>query len=225
MPLKENAYTPAKLQLFLYKNFSFHTLFIYSNTMSTFPSPVSLAEFQNYLKDTTVDIGILAFYQTLLDTATEKIYTYLDRDYTPSVAKTDVFFGRGLHVHKMRNPAGALVSWKYYDNTGAETIANIADLVLLANGSVTVCAVKTFLRGFEHRLKYFQPTTLTCPETVKQVITETAAIIFEESKQGSGRLGIMTESDRLDTNTNRVRYLDLTERQKATLMPYKRYAI
>ena len=78
--------------------------------MPTFPSPVLLSEFQSYLKDTTTDAGILAFYQSLLYTATEKVYTYLDRDYTPNAVKTDVFFGRGLQVHRMQNPAGTLIS-------------------------------------------------------------------------------------------------------------------
>jgi hypothetical protein len=193
--------------------------------MPTFPSPVSISEFQSYLKDTTTDTGILAFYQSLLNTATEKVYTYLDRDYTPGAIKTDVFFGTGRHIHRMRFPAGVLISWKYYDKTGAETVANIADLVLMAEGNIAVGASKKFLCRNEHRLKYSLPASLTCPETVKQVITEVAALIYEESKLGSGRLGIMIESDKNDASIERVRYLDLTERQKTMLSPYKRYAI
>jgi len=193
--------------------------------MSTYLSPVSLADFQTYLKDTTTDTTILAFYQSLLDTATEKIYTYLDRDYTASVAKTDVFWGQGLHVHRMQNPAGSLVSWKYYDKKGTETVANIADLTLLSNGSIVIGAEKTFLRGFEHRLKYLQPSALTCPETVKQIIIETAAMIFEDSKQGRDQLGLFSDAEKFDTTATRVRYIDLSERQKAMLAPYKRYAV
>lgn len=193
--------------------------------MPTYPSPVSLSDFQRYLKDTTTDAAIQAMYQSLLDTATEKIYTYLDRDYTPSAVKTDVFFGNDLHVHRMLNPAGAFISWKYYDEYAAETIANISDLVLLANGFAAVGAVKIFLRGYEHRLKYSQPATLTCPESVRQVITEIAAVIFEESNQGGGRLGIAIESDKSDTAYERNRYLDLSARQITMLAPYKRVAV
>src|SRR5689334_18694097 len=134
--------------------------------MSTFPSPVTLSEFQRYLKDTSTDTGILAFYQSLLDTATEKVYTYLDRDYTASAVKTDIFFGKGLHVHRMQHPASALISWKYYDETGAETVADISTLVLLATGMIVVGSVEKFSRGYEHRLSYSLPSTLTCPETV-----------------------------------------------------------
>ena len=193
--------------------------------MSTFPSPVSLSDFQRYLKDPTTDTAIQAFYQSLLDMATEKIYTYLDRDYTPNVAKTDVFWGRGMAVHRLQHPAGSFVSWKYYDDIGAETVANVADLALLSNGMIAVGAVHKFLFGYEHRLKYLTPTTLTCPETVMQIITEVAALAFEESKQGGGRLGIYSESDRSDTSADRARYSDLTERQKAMLAPYKRYPV
>ncbi len=193
--------------------------------MSTYPSPVSLSDFQRYLKDTTTDISIQAFYQSILDTATEKIYTYLDRDYTPGIMKTDIFFGNGLHVHRMNNPAGVLHTWKYYDAEGNETVVSISELVLMANGTVAVAANKRFSREFEHRIVYDQPLSLTCPETVRQVIIEVAAMIFEESKQGSSRLGIEVESDRSDTNYERVRYQDLTDRQERMLAPYKRIPV
>lgn len=193
--------------------------------MSTYPSPVFLSDFQRYLKDTTTDVTIQAFYQSLLDTATEKIYTYLDRDYTPGVMKTDIFFGNGLHVHWMYNPAGILHTWKYYDAYGNETVVSISELVLLANGTVAVAAEKRFLREFEHRIVYDQPLSLICPETVRQVITEVAAVIFEESKQGASRLGIEVESDRSDSNYERARYQDLTKRQERILAPYKRMAV
>ena len=193
--------------------------------MSTFPSPVSLADFQNYLKDTTTDTGILAFYQSLLDTATEKIYDYLDCDYTPSAAKTDIFFGTGRHIHRMFNPAGTLHTWKYYDKFGTETVVSISELVLMANGMLVVAAQKKFECEFEHRITYSQPSTLTCPETVKLVITEIAAVIFEESKQGSDRLGVETESDKNDTTISRIRYLDLSQAHIQMLSPYKRVAV
>jgi hypothetical protein len=202
--------------------FSFLNLFI---LMPTFPSPVTVSEFQTYIKDTTTDPAIVAFYQTLLDTATEKVYTYLDRDYTAGAVKTDVFFGKGLHVHRMQNPAGTFLSWKYYDEKGAETVGDVLSLVILAEGNVAVSPEDRFRQGFEHRLKYQQPLILTCPETVKQVITEVAAIIFQESNQGSGSLGVIITSERNDTNSDRLRYSDLTERQKAMLAPYKRYAV
>ena len=58
-----------------------------------------------------------------------------------------------------------------------------------------------------------------------QVITEVAALIYEESKQGGARLGVVVESDRSDTGGERTRYLDLSQRQIAMLAPYKRVAI
>jgi hypothetical protein len=193
--------------------------------MPTFTSPVSLAEFQSYLRDTSTDVDILAFYQSLLDTATEKIYTFLDRDYTPSAVKTDVFFGRGLHVHRMKHPAGALISWKYYDEFGEETIGDVATLVLFANGQVVAGAIEKFASGFEHRLKYSLPASLTCPETVKQVILETSAIMYEESKLGGARLGIGTQLDLFNSGEERYRYVDLSSRQVAMLAGYRRVGI
>ncbi|MDP4229799.1 MAG: hypothetical protein Q8916_05270 [Bacteroidota bacterium] len=193
--------------------------------MPTYPSPVALSDFQNYLKDSTTDTTILAFYQILLDTATERVYTYLDRDYTPGAEKTEVFFGNGRRVQRLNDPAGALLSWKYYDSSGSETIVDISEAFLMAKGILVVTAGRKFERCFEHRLTYNLPTTLRCPEMVKQVITEIAAVIFEESKQGGGRLGAFSESDKLDTTSDRIRYIELSARQKEMLAPYKRIAV
>jgi hypothetical protein len=60
---------------------------------------------------------------------------------------------------------------------------------------------------------------------VRQVITEIAAIVYEESKQGGMRLGIMMESGKNDAASDRVRYADLSARQKEMLAPYKRMAV
>ena len=193
--------------------------------MPTFPSPVSVASLQSYLNDTSVDVGVLAFYASLLDSATEKVYTYLDRDYTSGAAKIDIFFGNGRRAHRLQNPAALLISWKYYDLRGAETIADISSLVLLANGSLAVGPEHAFEAGFEHRLHYQMPSSLNCPESVRQVIIEVASILFEESKQGGGRLGILSEADKNGMGTDRVRYTDLTDRQKIMLMPYMRIAV
>src|SRR4051812_45890419 len=99
--------------------------------MSTFPSPVSVAELQTYLRDATTDTSMLDFYQSLLDTATEKIYTYLDRDYTPEAVKTDIFFGNGLHIHRMNNSCGTLINWHSCDIDGNIVTLDIAELVLM----------------------------------------------------------------------------------------------
>jgi hypothetical protein len=193
--------------------------------MSTFPSPVSVAELQIYLRDATTETAMLDFYQALLDTATEKIYTYLDRDYSPEAVKTDVFFGNGLHVHRMSNFCGTLIQFQSYDIHDNLVTLDLAELVLMANGHIVVNAANRFLRSLEYRIKYAQPDDLVCPESVKQVITEVAAIIFEESKQGGARLGIAIESDRNDASGIRVRFLDLTPRQIEMLAPYKRAAV
>jgi hypothetical protein len=193
--------------------------------MPTFPSPVALSDFQKYIRDGSTDPTILAFYQSLLNTATEKIYTYLDRDYTPGAIKTDVFFGNASHVHRMYHPAGTIITWKSSDFEGNVTVQNIAELVLMANGIIVINAKNRFFWKCEHRINYSLPSTLACPETVMQVITEVAAIIFEESKMGGARLGIEIESNKNDTSGDRARYLDLTPRHIEMLAPYKRVAI
>ena len=52
--------------------------------MPTYTPPVSRAEFQTYLKDASTDATLLAFYDALLNAATEYVYAWLDRDYTAS---------------------------------------------------------------------------------------------------------------------------------------------
>lgn len=188
-------------------------------------SPVTLEEFQFYIFDTSTDTDLLAFYQRLLDGATERVYTYLGRDYTPEAEKTDVFFGTSMHVHRMDNPAGEILSWKYYDAYGNETVVDISELVLMARGTIAVAASKIFYKDFEHRITYKQPDSLQCPETVKQAIIEIAAIIFEESKQGGGNLGRLLVSDRIDADYERVRFIELSPRHLNLLAPYKRIAV
>jgi hypothetical protein len=193
--------------------------------MPTYISPVSVTDLKQYLRDGTTDTTLLAFYGSLLNTATEKVYTYLGRDYSPSASKIDIFFGNGLHIHRLADPCGALTEWKTCDFDGNIVTQNLSELVLMANGNMVINTTQRFSPKLEHRIKYTQPSTLACPESVMQVITEVAAIIYEESKQGSARLGIGIEYDKNDTSGARIRYLDLTERQIEMLAPYKKISI
>lgn len=185
--------------------------------MPTFPSPVPLPELQRYLKDTSVDPNVTTLLTTALDIATERVYTYLDRDYTPSAAKTDVFFGNDRAYHFLRYPAGALTSWKYYDADGVETNVGTSYLKLFSNGKLIVSKEKKFPCGYEHRIGYTTPASLACPETIRQVIIEIAAEIFEESKQGASELCIQSEGD--------VRYYSLSERHRNMLAVYRRLPV
>ncbi|MEI8134832.1 MAG: hypothetical protein WCH46_07105 [bacterium] len=193
--------------------------------MSTYPSPVTVADFQKYMRDATTDTEVLSFFQSILDSATEQVYTYLGRDYTPSAVKTDVFFGKGLHIHRMDNPAGTIINWKSYDFEGTETINDISGLVLISRGAIVVNPEATFAKNLEHRIKYALPDSLSAPETVCQVILEIAAIVFEESKLGGARLGIEIESDHSNPSGTRVKYLDLRPRHVELLAPYRRVAV
>jgi hypothetical protein len=83
----------------------------------------------------------------------------------------------------------------------------------------------TFEQCKEHRITYTLSPTLTCPETVKQVITEIAAIILRESKQGADTLGKQLELFKDGGGTAREMYFELDERHRTMLSPYKRYAV
>jgi hypothetical protein len=196
--------------------------------MATYTSPVSLANFQTYLKDSSTDTTLTGFYQSLLDTATEYVYNWLDRDYTASASKTDIFWGDDTQFYAPRHQAGTLTSWHYLDSSGVDTNVGTSDLMLRANGYLIQASTKSFISGVEHRLVYAQPSTLTCPETIRQVVMELAALYFEASNQGEGSLGLLMLASRdggLGSFSDRERFGDLTERHKETLRPYKRYPV
>ncbi len=202
--------------------------------MPTYTSPVTLIEFQEYIKDSSTDALLLLFYQSLLETAAEYVYNWLDRDYTPSAVKTDTFFGDDTSCYAPRNRVGTLISWSATDSSGNTTSLGTSDLLLRANGyliQISSTSTKSFQSGFEHKITYNQPTSLLCPETIKHVITEIAALLFQSSNQGQGTLGLMSASEREGALgfsggfAERERFLDLTERHKEMMRPYKRYPV
>ncbi|MDP4198309.1 MAG: hypothetical protein Q8922_04675 [Bacteroidota bacterium] len=202
--------------------------------MPTYPSPVLLVEFQEYIKDASTDAALLLFYQSLLDTATESVYTWLDRDYTPAAPKTDTFFGDDTQCYAPRNRVGTLLTWSATDAAGTTTIYGTGELLLRANGyliQIASTSVKTFQSGYEHALTYQQPSAIQCPETIKQVITEIATLAFQASNQGQGTLALASSSERQGALgfsggfSDREKFLDLTERHREMLRPYKRYPI
>ncbi|SRR5579883_507200 len=193
--------------------------------MPTFTSPVTVADLQTYLRDVSTDTTLLGFYQTLLDTATESVYTWLDRDYTALATKTDRFWGDDTEFYAPHYPAGSFVSWSYIDMNGFVTSLDISDLLIRANGYLVQAKTKRFVSGAEHAITYKQPATLVCPETVKQVIVEIAAQLFDESNQGAGTRGLLLATSNDGISTDRERFLDLSERHKEMLRPYKRYPV
>jgi hypothetical protein len=193
--------------------------------MPTFTSPVALTDFQTYLKDVSTDTTVTGFFQTCLNAATEAVYTWLDRDYTASASKTDVFWGDDTAFHSLRHQAGSLTAWSYTDLSGTVTTLGTSDLLIRANGYLLQTLTHRFARNAEHTLTYAQPSTLTCPEAVKQVITEIAALLYQASNQGEGSLGMLIASAHDGVATDRERFLDLSQLHKDMLRPYKRYPV
>lgn len=178
--------------------------------MPTYLPPIALPDVQRYLKDVSTDGNVILLLTEAIHTATERVYTYLDRDYTPNAVKTDSFFGDDRAYHFLRHPCGAITSWKYYDTGGAETDVGAVFLKLFSNGKLIVTKEKKFLSGYEHRVSYTTPASLSCPEMVKQVIIEIAAGIFEASKQGAGEL----QDEEM-----------MTQRHEYLLAPYRRIPV
>jgi len=202
--------------------------------MATYTSPVTLVELQTYLKDASTDATLLLFYQSLLDMATEHVYNWLDRDYTPGATKCDTFFGDDSQCYAPRHQAGTVTSWSATDSAGNTTSLGTTDLLLRANGyliQISSTSTKSFQSGYEHKLTYQQPVGLVCPETIKRVITEIAALAFQASHQGQGTLGVDFLSERDGALgfsggfSERERFIDLTERHKEMLRAYKRYPV
>ncbi len=193
--------------------------------MPTFTSPVALTDFQTYLKDVSTDTTVTGFFQTCLNAATEAVYTWLDRDFTASAAKTDTFWGNDAPFYRPRHPVGALTAWSYTDLSGTVTNVGTSDLLIRSNGYLIQTLTHRFQVGAEHTISYTQPSTLACPETVLHVIVEVAALFYQNSNQGVGSLGVMISTMRESTSTDHERFLDLSTRHKEMLRPYKRYPV
>jgi hypothetical protein len=187
--------------------------------MSLYPPPVTLDEFKRYLNDDSSDTTMLGFYTACLEAATESVYTYLGRDYSSAAARTDIFWGDGTNRHRLRYPAGAIVSWQYLDTDGTPTVGDHTKLHLFENGELIIGDDITFERGYEHRIAYTLPLGLTAPKTVAQVILEHAARIYEESKRGTGILVIESE---WQTNARGAHYRTIDERHRRMLAPYRK---
>lgn len=193
--------------------------------MPTYPSPVTVSDFKLYVNDQSADPTVLAYFQSLLDTATERVYTYLDADFTPSALKTKTFLGNNSNCVRLHEPAAAITAWETRDETGTLTPQSTSSLHLFQNGYLVVLSDATFLPDLEHRISYTLPSTLVCPETVKQVITEVAAIMLRESKQGAGTLGEQMELFKDSDTLSRSLYVELADRHRMMLSPYKRYGV
>ncbi|HEY3874401.1 MAG TPA: hypothetical protein VGM92_02910 [Candidatus Kapabacteria bacterium] len=193
--------------------------------MPTFTSPVALADLQTYLKDSSTDPTVTGFFQTCLNVATEAVYTWLDRDYTASATKTDTFWGDDTTFYAPLHQVGTLLSWTSSDRSGTVTTENIASLIVRANGYLLQALNGGFERGAEHTISYQQPASLSCPETVAQVITEIAALLFQASNQGTGSLGLLIASQNDGASIEREHFLDLSPIHQLTLRPYKRYPV
>ncbi len=140
-------------------------------------------------------------------------------------ARRDVFWGDDTPFYAPRHQAGTLTAWTYTDLSGTVTTVGTSDLLIRGNGYLLQTLTHRFAREAEHTLTYAQPSTLTCPEAVKQVITEIAALLYQASNQGEGSLGMLIASAHDATVTDRERFLDLSALHQETLRPYKRYPV
>src|SRR4051812_18975205 len=102
--------------------------------MPTYPSPVLLPELQTYLKDASTDPLVLAFFQTCLDAATDYVYDWLDRDYTPLATKTDIFWGDDTRFYAPHHQVGSILSWTFTDFDGAVIVNSVGDLLIRSDG-------------------------------------------------------------------------------------------
>ncbi|HEY6171074.1 MAG TPA: hypothetical protein VIX80_02330 [Candidatus Kapabacteria bacterium] len=184
-----------------------------------YPSPVLVSDLQNYLNDSSTDPDIIYLFEQSLNAATDRVYTYLGRDYTAS-ARTVIFWGDGGTRHRIAEEAATILSWEYRDTDGNVSLGDITKLKLFEDGLLIIAHDVTFLPGYEHHITFMPPLTLLCPDAVRQVILEIAATIYEESKRGRGILVIESE---WQTGTSGERYKELDERHEKILAPYRRY--
>ena len=186
---------------------------------------VTVAQLQLYLNDTSTDPTLVGFYQSLIDIATDRVLQFLDRTFTASASRTDVFWGDDQPTHRLHDAAQAVTAWTYIDLQFNTTTMGTSDLELFENGNVVASRRTPFISGVEHHLSYTLPSSLVLPPAVAQVIVEDAAIMFGESNQGTGTLAELIVASREGSLSDRIRFSDLSERHKETLRMYKRYPV
>lgn len=184
-----------------------------------FPSPLLVTDLQNYLNDSSTDPDIIYLFEQAMNAATDRVYTYLGRDYTVS-ARTLIFWGDGGTRHRLAEEAGTILSWEYRDTDGNVFLGDHAKLKLFEDGLLIIAHDVVFECGYEHHITFMPPITIACPDAVKQVILEISATIYEESKRGRGILIIESEEQ---PSGGTERYKELDERHKKVLAPYRRY--
>lgn len=184
-----------------------------------YPPPLLVTDLQNYLNDSSTDPDVIYLFEQAMNAATDRVYTYLGRDYTLS-ARTIIFWGDGGTRHRLAEEAGSILSWEYRDTDGNVYLGDITKLKLFEDGLLIIAHDATFERGYEHHITFMPPLSLLCPAEVKQVILEISATIYEESKRGRGILLIESE---WQTGSSGERYKELDERHRTILAPYRRY--
>ena len=193
--------------------------------MPTYTSPVSVADFQSYINDTSEDEDILAFYQALLDRSTERIYNYLDKDFTAEAEKKEIFWGNDSKYHRLHQVAGAITAWQTVGPDGVPIPMDTSGLLLFENGLLLYRKEGTFESQFEHHIVYELRGDLSCPETVQQVIIEVAAVMLRESTKGGGMLGENSEWTRENNSTIGQHFYELSERHRELLSTYRRCSV
>ncbi len=183
-----------------------------------YPPPLTVTDLQNYLNDSSTDPDLINLFEQAINAATDRVYTYLGRSY-PIGVQTSIFWGDGGTCHSLIDEALTIHAWTYRDTEGTLSVGDISKLNLFELGRLIIAHDVTFERGYEHYITY-TPIPVLCPDTVKQVILEISATIYEESKRGRGVLIIESE---WQTGSSGERYKELDERHKKVLAPYRRY--
>lgn len=184
-----------------------------------YPPPLLVTDLQNYLNDSSTDPDIIYLFEQAMNAATDRVYTYLGRDYT-SAARTVIFWGDGGTRHRLAEEAQTILSWTYTDTDGNISVGDHTKLKLFEAGLLIIAHDVTFECGYEHHITFLPPPAPLCPDGVKQVILEISATIYEESKRGRGVLIIESE---WQTGSSGERYKELDQRHRAILAPYRRY--
>ena len=187
--------------------------------MLNFTNPISNTELKYYLRITTTDASFNTFMTEQITAATERVFSYMQQDYSSGLAQSIVLQGSGAKVITIPWLVQKVAPGSLLHTVGAVDKQEVGSAV----AAVAVDASKLrFVRGtrdlwnddgWDKNCTYLINWTnaaFTCPRVIKQCVMKLAAYYASESRQMFGFLGRQTDYSSV-AGQSAVKFIDPEE--------------
>jgi len=179
---------------------------------------VTLAEVKEYLKIDQLDTTYDDFLTRQIQAAQNWVEEYCGQRFELVNIVNEVVNGTGKLYLPLKNiPIVSVQSVQYSDDFG-QTWKNFEGRVI--TDGYLIYSDKTFCLGVANFKVSYSAGWTVPPPAVKKVVVEKVAEIFSQGP-GQGRLGIDAVSSSIGGGSINTRYIDLFEKHKKELEPFK----